>query len=138
MTCRARLPVSGGDEFAGLAITINGMIARLETAFIRLAQSVEQERRFTADASHELRTPLTTIKAHTSLALRGERTPDAYRKALTAIDSAADTMTRLTQDLLLLARSDSGQLQLDRQPVALRELVTATVAEARTAGNTRP
>ncbi len=126
-----RLPVTGDDEFAGLAVTINGMLARLETAFTRLAQSVEQERRFTADASHELRTPLTTIKAHTSLALRGERSPDAYRKTLIAIDGATDAMTRLTQDLLLLARSDSGQLQLERQPVELQELIETTLAEAR-------
>jgi len=122
-----RLPVIGADEFSHLAVTFNGMIARLETAFAQLAESVEQERRFTADASHELRTPLTTIKAHTSLALRGERSPETYRKALKAIDGAADLMTQLVQDLLLLARSDSGQLALDCQPISLQELVDDTI-----------
>lgn len=107
-----RLPVTGGDEFAHLATTMNRMLARLQGAFTRLEDAVEQERRFTSDASHELRTPLTAIKANTTLALRGERTPEQYRTALQAADRAADMMNRMVQDLLLLARSDSGQLAI--------------------------
>jgi len=107
-----RLPVSGGDEFAHLATTMNRMLTRLQGAFTRLEVAVEQERRFTSDASHELRTPLTAIKANTTLALRGERTPEQYRTALQAADRAADMMNRMVQDLLMLARSDSGQLAI--------------------------
>ena len=123
-----RLPVRGDDEFAQLASTFNGMIARLETAFAQQAQAVEQERRFIADASHELRTPLTSIKANTSLALRGARTPEQYRAALQATDRAADLMSRLVQDLLLLARSDSGQLPVTPQPVEAAGLVGEALA----------
>jgi heavy metal sensor kinase len=125
-----RLPVSGDDEFAHLAVTINRLLARLDEAFARLGRSVEQERRFTADASHELRTPLTAIKANTSLALRGTRTPEEYRETLIAIDQSADTMGRLVQDLLLLARSDNGQLTPACQavdPAALFQEALATV-----------
>lgn len=123
-----RLPVVGADEFAHLATTMNGMLNRIEGAFTRLKESVERERRFTADASHELRTPLTAIKANTSLALKGERTPEQYREALMAVNQASDSMTRLVQDLLLLARSDSGQLALDPQDVDPRVLFEDAVA----------
>jgi heavy metal sensor kinase len=118
-----RLPVQGKDEFSELAATFNGMLGRLERAFTQLAQTLEQQRRFTADASHELRTPLTVIKANTSLALEEERSNAEYRRALEAADRAADTTTRIVQDLLLLARGDAGQLQLEQRPVCLKELL---------------
>lgn len=123
-----RLPVVGADEFAHLAETMNGMLGRLETAFTQLTNSIEHERRFTADASHELRTPLTAIKANTSLALRTERTPAEYCATLRAVDQAADVMHQLVQDLLLLARSDSGQLAVQCQPVDPRKLLEHAVA----------
>ncbi len=122
-----RLPVVGGDEFALLSTTINSMLARLEVAYALLQQSVEKERRFTADASHELRTPLTAIKVNTSLALRGERTPVQYREALLAIDQAGGIMQRLVQDLLLLARADSGQLTLQCRPVDPHALFSTAI-----------
>ncbi len=118
-----RLEVVGDDELAELAGTFNGMLGRLAEAFDRLARAYEQERRFSADASHELRTPLTIIKANTSLALRGARSAEEYREALVEADAAADTMARIVQDLLLLARSDAGQLRSERSEVALDELV---------------
>ncbi|HEY3417370.1 MAG TPA: ATP-binding protein [Armatimonadota bacterium] len=123
-----RLPVAGDDEFAQLAVTINRMLGRLAGAFGQLERSIEQERRFTSDASHELRTPLTAIKANTSLALRGERTPEQYRDALRAADKAADLMTNLVNDLLLLARSDSGQLVLHPQAVDPATLFADAIA----------
>jgi heavy metal sensor kinase len=118
-----RLPVKGRDEFSELAATFNEMLGRLEQAFTRQARTLEQQRRFTADASHELRTPLTIIKANTSLALEEERSNAEYRRALAAADRAADTTTRIVQDLLLLARGDAGQLRLDRRPIRLGEVL---------------
>jgi len=122
-----RLPVIGNDEFAHLAVTMNQMLSRLEVAFQRMAQSIEQERRFTADASHELRTPLSAIKANTSLALRRERTPEEYRESLRAADHAADLMNRLIQDLLFLARSDHQQLEITPQAVTMDTLVEGAI-----------
>lgn len=129
-----RLPEVGGDEFAALAASFNGTFDRLEKAFLELESAYERQRRFTADASHELRTPLTTIKANTSLALSGPRTPEQYRHALEAADHAADAMHRIVLDLLLLARSDSGQLVMERIPIPIAELlqrVAAAAAEGR-------
>jgi len=135
-----RLEVVGGDEFAALAATINGMLGRLHLAFSEqqslvheLERMVEQQRRFTADASHELRTPLTIVKANTSLALRGTPTEGEYREVIEDIDLAADTMARLVRDLLLLARSDAGQLGHDPIPLPLKEILD----RARTAISTR-
>ncbi len=126
-----RLPVPSQDEFGRLALTFNGMVGRLQEAFGNLEAAYEQQRRFVGDASHELRTPLTTIKANTSLALFGERSPVEYQEALQEVDQAADTMNRIVQDLLLLARSDAGQLNANLQPTSL-----ASVLE-RAAGNLR-
>src|SRR5439155_228526 len=72
-----------------------------------LERAYEQQRRFTADASHELRTPLTRIKASASLALSGVRPVEEYCRALQVVNQAADVMSRLIQDLLLLARADA-------------------------------
>jgi two-component system OmpR family sensor kinase len=120
-----RLPVMGDDEFADLAVTINGMLSRLQIGFERQEQAFEQQQRFAADASHELRTPLTIIKANTSLALSERRTETEYEKTLRAVDAAADRMTRIVQDLLLLARADAGQLAYSLVPTPLAEVLHA-------------
>jgi heavy metal sensor kinase len=124
-----RLEVQGKDELAKLAETFNGMIARLEAAF-------EQQRRFTADASHELRTPLARIKVSTSMALAGEQSPEEYRTALRVADQAADAMSRLVQQLLLLARADAGELPLEQERLDLADVLrqaSAMVPEAQSA-----
>ncbi len=118
-----RLPVTGKDEFSELARTFNAMLGRLEEAFTLLEKAFEQQRRFTADASHELRTPLTVIKANTSLALRGTRTVEDYRRALEAADRAADMTTSIVQDLLLLARSDAGNLGLSADVMPIQQVL---------------
>lgn len=117
----SRLPVKGGDEFAELASTFNSTLDRLQDAIERLAESLEQQRRLTADASHELRTPLTVIKAHTSLALSSKRTVAQSTATIRTIDQAADIMSRIVQDLLLLARADAGQLAIQNDKILLRE-----------------
>jgi len=123
-----RLDVKGNDEFSRLAQTFNGMLGRLQGAFTRMEHAVEQQRRFTADASHELRTPLTVIKANSSLAMKGKRTAEEYRKTLAAVDSAADSMNRLVYDLLLLARSDTGKLEVYPEPTCLKPLLNEAIS----------
>jgi two-component system OmpR family sensor kinase len=122
-----RLPVSGTDEFDELAATFNGVLGRVETAFAERERAIAQLRRFTADASHELRTPLTTIKANTGVALTEAEPSPEHVHALRQIDRAADRMTALVQDLLLLARSDAGQLSFDLANVSLQEVVRDAV-----------
>lgn len=127
-----RLPTGGGDEFAELAHTFNNMLDRLENAFRSLEQSHEQQVRFVADASHELKTPLTAIKAHTSLALNGDRTTEQYRRTISAIDNAADRMSRIVQDLLILARADAGEYDLvTREAVPLAGVVKEAIETVR-------
>ena len=127
-----RLPVVGQDEFAGLATTLNGMLERLEGAFRleqattrRLAETVDQQRRFTADASHELKTPLATIKAHVGL-LAGVGNEDD-QESVVEINAAANRMRGLIDDLLTLARADGGSLTARTAPVDLGEAVSAAV-----------
>jgi signal transduction histidine kinase len=122
-----RLTVRGADEFSHLACTINNMLGRLDKAFGLLQEASEQQRRFTADASHELRTPLTIIKANSSLALASDRTPEEYRRTLESVDRAADRMGKIVQDLLYIARSDSGQLFLKSEKVNIRSVVQQAV-----------
>ena len=136
-----RLPVAGEDEFARLASTFNAMLGRLETTFAQraalvaqLEDLIEQQRRFTGDASHELRTPLTVIKANTSLLLPTEPTPAEWREAMEDIDRAASSMTRLVHDLLLLTRSDGGQLGRNAAALPVAELLTRAAQNVGKAG----
>jgi signal transduction histidine kinase len=130
-----RLPVSGNDEFAELAETFNGLLGRLEGAYQGQKRLLELQRRFTADASHELKTPLTVIKGNASLALSQATGEGEARRAFQEIDAAADTMSQLVQDLLLLARSDSGQMGRDRKELLVREVLERAAAQARHAGS---
>ena len=123
-----RLPVFGQDEFARLAATMNGMLDRVEEAFSSLQRSYEREHRFTADASHELRTPLTVIKANTSNALSRKLVSEDDRKTLEAIDHAADSMQRLVEDLLLLARSEGEPSDLNWEAIAPAEVFASALS----------
>ncbi len=129
-----RLPAAGNDEFSELAQTFNGLLGRLQTAFQKQERLIEQQRRFTADASHELKTPLTIVKGNTGLLIASSRTEAASVPILKEIDQAADTMSRLVQDLLLLARSDDGQL--GRNPIEL--LVSEILQRAVSRVGSRP
>lgn len=110
-TLHERLPVPvPGDELGGLATVINGLLDRLERAFA-------QQRRFMADASHELRTPTAILRTEADVTLsRSGRTEDEYRASVGVIRDAARRLTRIVEDLFLLARADAGQVvvRLDR------------------------
>jgi two-component system OmpR family sensor kinase len=119
-----RLPVAdSGDEIASLGRTLNAMLDRFEAA-------VERERRLVGDASHELRTPLTTLRAEVDFALRRDRSPEELRAALESAAEEARRMTRLADDLLVLARADQGRLPLHPEPLAPRELLEAAAARS--------
>jgi two-component system, OmpR family, heavy metal sensor histidine kinase CusS len=104
-----RVPqLHAGDELQRLAETFNEMLGRIETAFLRISQ-------FTADASHELRTPVSLIRTESEIALRRSRGEAEYRDALRQILLEAERTTGLLDQLLSLARADSGQEVLDFQ-----------------------
>ncbi|MGC4043196.1 MAG: HAMP domain-containing sensor histidine kinase [Armatimonas sp.] len=125
-----RLPVEGDDEFAELTTTLNGMLARLEASF-------EQQQRFTADASHELRTPLTVVKSASSRVLSRTDLPDDIRRAMERINRASGVMGDVIEDLLLLARSDSNQLDLQPGPILLHDFLDDLIADIPMEGSAR-
>lgn len=83
----------------------------------------ERQQAFIANASHELRTPLTLIRASAEVAQRGLPTHDERRALIGDILTECDHMSRLVEDLLLLSRLDAGHLKLERQQIALPELL---------------
>src|SRR3954447_7684495 len=112
-----RLPVPPArDEIGRLGATLNEMLARLEAAF-------ERERGFVSDASHELRTPLSILRTELELALRRGRTEEELKAALRSAAEETDRLTQLAEDLLVLARSDQGEMRLRTEEVATGELL---------------
>jgi signal transduction histidine kinase len=113
----ARLPLPvAEDEVHRLGVTLNDMLARLE-------QARSRERSFLSDASHELRTPLAILKTEVEVALRTDNPPEALRAALQVAGEEADRLIQLAEDLLVIARSDSGRMELDRSVVGARRLL---------------
>src|SRR5204862_4127444 len=78
----------------------------------RLEAALEREREFVADAGHELRTPLALLRTELELALRYGESPEELREAIRASSQEVDRLTQLAEDLLLIARSEHGQLPL--------------------------
>lgn len=107
------------DELGRLARVFNRMMQQLEHLF-----SVEQ--RFVADVSHELRTPLTAIRGNLEIIKRY----GMDEASLEAIDSEVDRMSRLVSDLLLLARADYGEIEVDLYPLDLDTLVLEVFQQA--------
>jgi two-component system OmpR family sensor kinase len=104
------------DEIGRLAATLNEMLASLDAAY-------SAQRRFVADASHELRSPLTSIRSNIEILQRALDAPKEDRaEALSDVAAEVDRMTKLTNDLLLLARADAGH-RIEMSRVALDELV---------------
>jgi signal transduction histidine kinase len=93
----------------------------------RLEATADRERRFVADASHELRTPLANLKAELDLALRRARSPAELADALRSASEETDRLTRLAEDLLLLASADGGRLPMRREDVDVAGLIRETV-----------
>lgn len=110
------------DEVGRLARTFDAMLARLDTAF-------QRQRQFTADASHELRTPLTVMKTNIGVTLNRPRSVQQYQTALAEIESEVDRLTRLTNDLLLLARSEAHEPVAQQRDIDLSSLVQDVVEE---------
>ena len=126
-----RLPVpQTGDELARLTEVLNTMFGRLESAVKTLSQ-------FAADASHELRTPLAVIRTTAELALRRARTTESYRESLQEVAAEAERMTRLVEELLILARSDAATAEMPLAAVDLREVLTGVCDEMRSLAEMR-
>ena len=116
-----RIPRSrNDDELDRLALTLNEMLDRIE-------RQVHQIQQFTADASHELRTPLAALRGAAEVALTRPRSAADLREVIADGIEHYDRPTRIAEDLLLLARIDSGEDILRREPVRLDEAVEDVV-----------
>ena len=123
---RQRVPTRGErDELGRLALTFNEMLGSLESAW-------KSQQRFVGDASHELRAPLTVMRGNLELLRRHPHLgPDERDAMIAEIERETSRMTRLVEDLLLLARSDAGST-LTRTPVDLRAPLLEALRDART------
>lgn len=131
-----RVPEADTDvrtEAGQVGFSLNRLIDHVSDALSARHASETRVRQFVADASHELRTPLASIAGYAELTRRGrEAVPPDTAYALSRVESEAARMTRLVEDLLLLARLDAGR-PLEREPLDLAPLVMDAVRDAHAA-----
>ncbi len=113
-----KLPVvNPRDELGQLATTFNDLLARLNAAF-------EEQRRFMADASHELRNPLSVMSTAAGVTLKKEhRAEEEYREALQMVAEQTRRLSRIVNDMFMLARADAGQYPLRKRTLYLNDLL---------------
>lgn len=133
----ARVPAQDtdpGTEVGQVGAALNRMLGHVEDALTQREDNETKTRQFVADASHELRTPLAAILGYAELTRRAphELPPDVVH-AMGRVESEAQRMTVLVQDLLLLARLDTGPT-LRRESVDLRRLLTDALSDAHASG----
>lgn len=113
------------DELSRLAATFHEMIERLQASF-------EKQNRFVSDASHELRTPIAIIKGYADLIGQWAKDdPQVLEESVAAIRKEANGMTGLIEQLLFLARGDSGRLKPQKESFPAGGLLREIVAESR-------
>ncbi len=139
-----RVPVSSaeaGTEAGQLAESMNTLLSAVETQFAARIENEQRMRQFLADASHELRTPLTSIRGYAELSRmrrnsgRGEAADDA--ETLDRIETEGNRMSRLVEDLLMLARGDQAS-ELHISPVDMAAVAQDAVMGAQVAYPDRP
>ncbi len=104
------------EELGRLVSVLNAMLTRIDAAF-------ENQRRFLADAGHEIKTPLTILRGDLEVALRQERSPEEYQAVLRQSLADLKEASSLAEDLITLARSDSGGLEPGPAQVSVGELL---------------
>ncbi|ABP54582.1 ATP-binding region, ATPase domain protein domain protein [Salinispora tropica CNB-440] len=137
VTLPVRVPGADTDtrtEVGQVGSALNRMLGHVAAALAARQASETRVRQFVADASHELRTPLAAIRGYAEVARRGRnQVPPDVAHALRRVESESTRMTGLVEDLLLLARLDSGR-PLAVAPVDLSALVVDAVSDAHVAG----
>ncbi len=131
-----RVPESDANlstEVGQLGSALNRMLDHIAAALSARQASETRVRQFVADASHELRTPLAAIRGYTELTQRMGDDREAVAHAMSRVASETERITRLVEDLLLLARLDSGR-PLEREPVDLSRVAVDAVSDAHVAG----
>jgi two-component system, OmpR family, sensor kinase len=128
---KERLPVSGGEELAGLARIINELLERLESSFTH-------QRRFASEASHELRTPTAILRTEADVTLQqAHRSEAEYRASMIRIRDAARRLTRIVDDLFVLARAEPENVAARRESIYLEEIVHDAIEAVRRLADAR-
>ena len=127
---RIEVSEEGRDELSELGRTFNHMLSSLDDAY-------RQQQRFVADVSHELRTPLTALQGDLELLVRGMLPQAEAAATLAEAQQETRRLARLVDDLLVLARADSGPQPFVAKPVPLDELVMEVFRELRAQAGTR-
>jgi heavy metal sensor kinase len=109
------------DELGELVDTFNSMLARLEAGFISMST-------FTANASHELRAPLALMRSEVDGALSRTRSQDEYKRVLASLRQEVEHLSRLSDQLLILARADAGALLPVEEPIDVADFLHETAA----------
>jgi two-component system OmpR family sensor kinase len=118
-----RVPLEGppDDEIGSLTQTFNQTLSQLE-------RMIQSQRRFLTDVGHEFRTPLTVIRGNVDLM---ERMGELDEESIEGVQSEVDRLTRLVEDLLLLAQAETGKLPLHTQRIELDSLVLDVLRQSR-------
>ena len=121
----AEMKLSFGDEdLTGIETAVNNLIYRMRDAY-------RQQARFVNDASHELRTPISVIRGYANMLRRwGSSDPEVLNEAITAIDHESEHMQHLVEQLLFLARGDSGRTKLSFEEVDLKSMMQEVYEES--------
>jgi signal transduction histidine kinase len=117
--------------FAALLLVAAGGYVLVRQSTAPVERSMEQMRRFMADAAHELRTPVTVLRARAEVALGQERDAERDTASLQAMEQEADRVGAIVGDLLTLARADAGEQAVAREPLYLDDLAADAVEGAR-------
>jgi two-component system OmpR family sensor kinase len=126
-----------GTEVGQVASSVNTLLEAVETEFAARLRSEERMRQFLADASHELRTPLTSIRGYAELARLQGRSTDSPDDSMRRIEVEGTRMSRLVEDLLVLARGDQATA-LRREPVDVDKLLAEAAHAVSSAHPERP
>ncbi|WP_305043573.1 sensor histidine kinase [Geoalkalibacter sp.] len=118
------------SEIGRLVQNFNRMLEQLENSFRRLRQ-------FAADASHELRTPLTVLRGETEVALRWTKNPEEFRNILESNLEEIDRMSRIIEDLLLLAKSEAGETPMTMKQVNLNLMLEELALQGKILGENK-
>lgn len=137
VTISERVPQGQADphtEVGQVGAALNTLLDHVGSSLDARQRNEDRMRRFVADASHELRTPLSSIRGYSELSLRDRTLSEPTSQALERIQAQSVRMTRIVEDLLLLARLDEGQ-EIVFGSVDLSRLVVEAVGDAQAAGD---
>jgi signal transduction histidine kinase len=118
-----RIPVpTADDEIQSLSLTLNALLNRLERAFV-------SQERFIADASHELKTPLAILRGELDVFRSRSRTPEETTILIENVREEIDHLSRMVEDLLILARVDVGSAVIVKDKIQLEEIVFEVISK---------